>query len=179
MVDPQTLRLWGFRAYFCAVCAVILFIHILPFHISADTFPGPDLLVLLAFAWVLRRPEFVPIPLVVLVVFMSDILFMRPPGLWTALVVIGMEFLRPRAHLSSEMPFAVEWGMVTAVLFAIALLNMLVLAVFMVPQPPLTDGIVHVFISAVVYPLVVAFTAFIMGVRPATPTERDSKGMRA
>ncbi|SHJ07610.1 rod shape-determining protein MreD [Palleronia salina] len=179
MVDPLTLRIWGFRLYFTALSAAILFVHILPFHISASAFVGPDLLVCLAFAWVLRRPDYVPVLLVAAVIAVSDILFLRPLGLWTALVLLGMEFLRPRGHLSAEMPFPVEWAMVTGTIFAISLLNALILAIVMVPQPPLTGVIVHAFVTAAVYPVVVAISAFVIGVRPPGPAERDSRGIRA
>ncbi|WOI56254.1 rod shape-determining protein MreD [Palleronia sp. LCG004] len=177
MVDPLTLRRWTYRAGFLAVSACVIFIHILPFHISADALPAPDLLVLLAFAWVLRKPAYVPVLLVAGVILVSDILFMRPLGLWTALVLLGLEFLRVRRNVSAELPFLVEWMMVTAVLFALTILNGLVLALFAVPRPPLTAILVHVFITAACYPAVVAFSAFVMGVRSAGPAERE--GSRA
>ncbi|MBJ3762477.1 rod shape-determining protein MreD [Maribius pontilimi] len=177
MVDPLTLRRLGFRAIFAGLSVLILFILILPFHTASNPMSTPDLLVLLAFAWVLRRPDYVPVLLVAAVILMSDILFMRPLGLWTALVVAALEFLRGRGHLSSELPFPVEWALVAATLTAISAANVLVLAVFMVPQPPFTAILMQVFVSVAVYPLVVAFSAFVVGVRPPAPSERE--GLRA
>ncbi len=177
MVDPLTLRRWMYWAAFAAISATIVFVQILPFHISADTLPAPDFLVLLAFAWVLRRPDYVPVLLIGAVILMADILFMRPPGLWTALVLLGLEFLRVRRNVSLELPFPVEWMLVTAVLFSMALFNGAVQALLMVPQPPFTDSLVHVFITAAAYPVVVAFSAFVMGVRPSSPVDRE--GSRA
>ena len=43
---------------------------------------GPDLLIAFAFAWSLRRPEYVPSLLLALLFLLADLLLQRPPGLW-------------------------------------------------------------------------------------------------
>jgi hypothetical protein len=50
----------------------------------------------LTFAWVLRRPEFVPPLLIAAMILLGDLMFHRPPGLWAALVLVTAETLRVR-----------------------------------------------------------------------------------
>jgi rod shape-determining protein MreD len=47
---------------------------------------------------------------------LADLLFLRPPGLWAAIVVLGHEFLRNREQGLRDMPFFVEWGLVASLL---------------------------------------------------------------
>ena len=52
---------------------------------------------------------------------------MRPPGLWAAIVVLGVEFLRNREADSRDLPFLVEWGTVALLMLAMTLANGFVL----------------------------------------------------
>src|SRR6056297_633829 len=98
MADTLPTGRWRYWLLFLAIAAVLFFVQLLPLDLQPGRFPGPDVLLLLAIAWVLRRPDFVPVLLVAAVFLLADILFMRPLGLWTALVVLGMEFLRARSY---------------------------------------------------------------------------------
>ena len=175
MVDPRTLRRWSFRAVFVALAGLVVFVRILPYHVGQETLPAPDLLLLLIFAWVLRRPEYVPVWLIALVGLFADVVFMRPLGLWTLLTVLGSDFLRRRSHLSPGQSFGVEWFKVAGVLLFMYVAQVLVLGLLMVPQPPVGATGLELTITVLVYPLVVVATAFVFGVRPAGPAERDAE----
>lgn len=179
MVDPETLRRIGYRALFAGLCAVIAFFHLLPVHVGAGGAAGPDLPVLLVFAWVLRRPGYVPVLLVAPVMLALDILLMRPLGLWSALAVLAAEVLRRRGNPAADLPFPVEWMLVGAVLAAMTAVNTLVLALLFVPYPTPGASALQVIVSAALYPLVVAFSVHVAGVRPASPAERDAAEARA
>jgi rod shape-determining protein MreD len=178
MVDPVSRQLWAFRGLFTALALGVLFFQVLPFRIGTPRWPGPDLLTLLAFAWVLRRPDYVPVLLVLAVTLFTDILFMRPLGLWSALVLVGFEFLRRRQPFSRDLPFLVEWMMVAGVLLAMTVTNALVLAIFLVQQPVLTLTFLQLIISILSYPVVVAVSRFALGVRKIAPGEVDALGHR-
>lgn len=178
MVDPRATQRILYRALFAAIAAVLIFAQILPLGLGTGRLPSPDLLILLSAAWALRRPDYVPTLLVAAVLLLSDILFMRPLGLWAALGVLGVEMLRSRGATAAELPFLAEWLLVTAVLAAMTLAESVILAVLMVPRPPLGAVALHLMISAAIYPTVVLATTLICGVRPATPAERDALAAR-
>ncbi|TYB85547.1 rod shape-determining protein MreD [Oceaniovalibus sp. ACAM 378] len=178
MVDPITRTRMSFRLFFVLLVCLLAFIQVLPFSVGDRRWPLPDLVTLLAFAWVMRRPDYVPAILVGVLVLLGDILFMRPPGLWAALVVIGLEFLRAREHLSRDLPFLVEWMLVATVLLFMTLGHALILAVFLVDQPVPGLTFMQLIVSAVAYPLVVAVSRFVLGIRKMAPGEADALGYR-
>ena len=173
MVDPHTLHRWSHRILFVAISAFSLFIYILPLHVGTARWPGPDLIVAFAFAWVLRRPTWMPLWLAAPIFLICDFMFLRPPGLWAALCVIALEFLRTREATSRDMPFFVEWMMVSGVMLAMAVVYRAVLAVFMVDLTSLGLVISGQISTLIAYPVVVLISTFVLGVRRLTPAEAD------
>jgi rod shape-determining protein MreD len=176
MVDPITLRRWMFRLLYLAIALFVVFLRILPLDLSAGRWPGPDLLIVVAFAWVLRRPDYVPVLLVAGVLLAADMLFLRPPGLWTALGVIGLEFLRSREQLSRDLPFMFEWAMVAIVLLAMTIAYRVILLVFVVGQPSFGLSLIELFATVLSYPFVVVVSRWVFGVRKIAPGEVDQLG---
>lgn len=171
-----TANRWGVGlAYFVLSGALMLF-YINPIELVPDRFPAPDLLVGLTFAWVLRRPQYVPTLLVALVLLLGDLLFMRPPGLWAALVVLAVEFLRGREAGIREQPFPVEWALVSGALLAITLANRMILSLFLVDQAGLGLTLLHLVATILAYPLVVIASRLLFGLRKMTPGETDARG---
>ncbi len=173
MVDPRTLRRWGHRAAFVAISGFALFLYILPMNVGTARWPGPDFVVAFAFAWVLRRPTWMPLWLAAPIFLIGDFMLLRPPGLWAALCVIALEFLRTRETTSRDMPFAIEWAMVAGVLLAMAGVYRAILAVFMVDLTSLGLVISGQISTLIVYPVVVLVSASVLGVRRLTPSEAD------
>ena len=178
MVDPVTRTRLAHQLLFLAIAAAVVFAQVLPFRIGGGRVPGPDILVLMAFAWVMRRPDFVPPLLAGGVVLAADVLFMRPIGLWAALAVAGLEFLRGRSALSRDLPFLVEWFTVSGVLLLMTLANAAALMLTMVPRAPLGLDFLQLIVSCLSYPLVVALTARPFGVGKLAPGEVDALGHR-
>lgn len=152
MVDPVVAHRWGWRAGFVGLAAVFWFLRILPLDTLPQGWPGPDLLLALTFAWVIRRPDYVPAPLIATVFLLEDMLSQRPPGLWAALVLLGSEFLRGRIALLRGRPFLAEWAMVAAVGAGMMLAQRLVLATLFVPQAGLGAEVVRLLATLALYP---------------------------
>lgn len=167
---------WTYRLVFIALAAAIGFAQLLPLHPGSGRIPGPDVLMALAFAWVVMRPDYVPLALLVVVFFLADILFMRPLGLWTALVVLGSEFLRSRSFMLRDMPFLYEWFLVSGVVVAVFLGNTLMLAIFAVDQPSLGLTLIGLVATILAYPLVVILGGRGVGVKKIVPGEVDRLG---
>ena len=178
MAEALPVGRWRYRLLFAGIVCFLFFVQLLPLDVGPGGLPGPDVLLLLAIAWVLRQPDFVPVTLIAAVFLMADILFMRPLGLWTALVVLGIEFLRARSVAVRDWSFVVEWLMVAATITAIFVVNALILAIFVVDDTPLGLVLIHLITTILAYPLVVLFGARAMGLRKIAPGEVDILGHR-
>ena len=178
MVDPVTSRRWLYQALFVLIAMLGVYANLLPVDPAPGGLPGPDLPVLLAYAWVLRRPDYVPVLLVAAVLFATDILFLRPIGLWSALALIGLEILRAREPISRDFPPLLEWAMVGVVLAIVTAAHWLALSLFMVDHPGFGLLALQYLTTLACYPLVVAFTRWGLRLRRTSPGEVDALGHR-
>lgn len=174
MIDRLTLHRWLYGALLLGLCSLVIFARLLPLEPGPARFPGPDVILAICAAWVMRRPDYVPILLVAGIFLMTDMLFQRPPGLHTAIVLLALEFLRAREPLSRDLPFAVEWAMVSAVLAMILLAERMVLGLFFVDQVSFGLSVLRLLMTIAIYPLVVALSAFVFGVRKITAAEAET-----
>lgn len=193
---PQT-RVWIGRMTFMAICLVLIFCRLLPletlaapdlplgFDPKVDRLPPlpaqwamPDALVVIAAAWAVRRPDYLPVIVVAGLFLLVDFLFQRPPGLWAALMVGFTEFLRARSNAMRALPFAVEWMTVSLGIVAITLLSAALLALVDRPQAALSLVITQMALTCLIYPPVVAIAHFVFGVSRPAPGEVDALGHR-
>lgn len=168
---------WIWRAVFLGMVMLMIFLRILPMPIEPGRLPGPDLVMCLCCAWVLRRPDHLPAILIAGVVFLEDMLLMRPPGLWAAILLLGTEFLRRRA--SRDMPILQEWGMVSMAILVMVLANRLIHAMVLLPQPGLGMTLLHAVMSIIAYPVVVVLLKLAFRFGPAGGTDLDAYGRRS
>jgi len=176
MVDVTPSNKFAYWLLFLALVTVIVFVRLIPLQTTPSQWAMPDLLICLCFAWVLRRPDYMPILLIAAVMVVTDFIFMRPPGLMAALVVLGAEFLRARSHIVRELPFSLEWGMVAGVITGVMVANRVILILVMSPRPPLGLSLFMLVFTLAAYPFVVAFSKYVLGVRKIAPGEVDSLG---
>ncbi len=178
MTDLSRSRLWVMRLSFVALALVILFFHLLPLETIPRSWAGPDLLLGFACAWALRRPEYVPALFLTLVFLLSDLLLQRPPGLWAVLALIGVENLKSRGRHLRDASFAAEWLTVVVILTMVIFANRVLLSLALVPTPSRTLNLTELALTALAYPLIVAVTHGIMGVRKTAPGDLDALGKR-
>ena len=178
MVDGIRSSLWLYRAIFIGLAAALLFLKLRPLGSLAGDWPGPDLLLCLIFAWVVRRPDFLPAPLIAAIVLLEDLLLLRPPGLWTALVLLATEFIRSRAALTRELAFLTEWLLVAGVMVALLISYRLAFSVSFLPQPGFGFALLQTLWSVLCYPLVVAASRFAFDLRKPATGEVDAYGRR-
>lgn len=175
-------RLIGPRAahhlLFLVLAALVFAWRLLPQAPSYGGLPGPDILLGLVLCWTLRRPEYMPFWLVALVIFIEDLLLLRPPGLWAALSVAGSEFLRSRVILAREMPFGAEWLLVATTMLAMALANRLVYGIAMLPQMPLETASRQLLVSVILYPALVGLSVLVFGLRRPLAGDAGPRGRR-
>ncbi len=191
MVDPQQRALWAHRGLFVLIAASLIFFRLLPLGAGAggglnDTsmvemlsrLPGPDVLLCVILAWEQRRPEYLPALLIALVVLFEDFLIMRPPGLWTALVLIAAEFLRSRAALTRELSFVAEWLLVSAVMTAMFFAYRVMFTISFLEKPSFGFAFMQVLATILFYPIVVWLSHIVLGVHKPGMGEVDAQGRR-
>lgn len=139
---------------------------------------APDWVLAVACAVVLRRPEYLPMGLLAALVLLEDLLTLRPPGLWAALVLAVTEFLRARAAFSREVSLIGEWLLVALMIALVFGANRLLLGLAFVPQPALGAVAVQALATMAVYPLVVAVLRFGLGLRKPATGELDPMGQK-
>lgn len=139
---------------------------------------APNFLILLAVTWVTRRPSFAPVMVITALFFLADLLFQRPPGLWTALVLILTEILRGRSRSMRNLPFWLEWMTVAVGILVISIAYRFTLSMVLVPQGPLGLTILQLGLTLITYPVVVFVSYALFGVSRPASGEVDALGHR-
>ncbi|TWI38042.1 rod shape-determining protein MreD [Paracoccus sulfuroxidans] len=165
-------RLRG-QLIYIVLMMIFLFWRLLPLSPGQIIWPGPDLALCLTFAWVLRRPDDVPVLIIAALFFIEDIVLLRPLGLFTALVVMATEAARVREPRWRELSFVIEWLRVALLIAMLMLANRILLIVFVLPAPPLGQMILQFLATAAAYPIVVALARWPLGVKRALPVDGD------
>ena len=176
MAERADGKTWANRGLFVLLAFVLVVADLVPLDLRPATWAGPDLLLAITLVWVARKPAYLSVYVIAAVFLLADLLFMRPPGLWAALVVILTEALRRRHSEFRNMPFLVEWGTIAGGVLMITLANRMALFVVASPRPPLVLTLSEMVATILVYPLVVAIAHFLFGIRRAAPGETGSRG---
>ena len=152
-------------ALFCLAYGLLLFVRLLPLAPGMLGWPGPDMGLVLILAWVLRRPDQIPAPVIVAAVLVEDVLLMRPPGLWALFVLLGSEAARQREHRWRDTGFMVEWLRVAALVGLMMLAQRVVLILFMLPVAALGQVILQYLATVAAYPVAVFAARWLLGLR--------------
>jgi len=175
VAEAPTLRLWAGRGIYLLVAMALLFLRLLPIGHSPSGLPGPDLLVAVTFAWLLRRPDQVPLFSIAAVFLLADMLFLRVPGLWALIMLLASEFIR-RKGVAGDVPFPAEWAAVSGVLVVSVLLEDAVLFVLMVPKVGTGVALLQMLVTIALYPAVALALRLGLGLRRIIPGETDRYG---
>ena len=192
-LTPRTAHI----ALFLLIAGLVTLLRLLPIHdldLSAEMgnldqsvpelpglwaqWPAPDLMLCLTMAWVVRRPDLLPAPLIAAYFLFEDLLLMRPPGAWALVVVLATEFLRTRTALLRGTGFWLEYLMVAGIMVAMWLGNRALLAIVIAPQAPLDLSFAQLAGSVLVYPLVVGFVQIVLRLRKPAAGELDGMGQK-
>lgn len=179
MLDARRSRRLGGSALYVAAATLIVVTGMLPTGAGWARWVGPDLLLDLTLAWVLRRPDQVPALLIALVFLLADLLTLRPPGLRAAIVVTATEAARLREHRWRDQRFLVEWLRVAVLMAGVMVADRVIQTAFFVPaalspRAPLGQDVVALIATAGAYPLVVAAARALLGLRRMAPGEAEA-----
>lgn len=178
MDDPMAQRTWLGRFIYLGLACVIFFFRLLPLNAVPGGLPGPDLLLAMTLAWLIRRPEQVPAPLIAGVFLMADMLFLRPPGLWTLIVLGATEFVRSRSSPTRDVPLAAEMGLIAILVITATVVELIALSIFLLPKPGLGIALLQALFTLVAYPVIVAALSLGLGLRRIAPGDVYDQGRR-
>lgn len=178
MIDPATTQLWLYRGLYLSSAFGLILVGMVPLSFVVPFVAAPDLLVSLTFAWILRRPDYVPFWAILVIFLLADILQMRPVGLWTAIILVATEFLRARSYGLRELAFAFEWALVSVVVFIAVALERIILTMTFVPVPSFGASMIHLIVTILAYPFVVLICYFVLRLHKVTPAEAIGLGHR-
>ena len=189
-----------YSAAFLLLAGVLLFLRLLPVQdygggvelgggaltdlpvpgsgFDLSLWPGPDVVMCLALAWVVRRPDLLPAPVIAGYFLLEDMLLLRPPGSWALVMLLATEFLRARNTLFRGAGLWLEFALVTGLLLVMFVAHRALLAIVMVPLPPLDLSFAQLVGSVLVYPAVVAFVHFVLNLRKPATGELDGLGQK-
>lgn len=115
----------------------------------------------LALAWMMRRPDQLPPPLLAALFLLADLVHGVPPGPGAALSLAACEFIRPRAAALASLPFSARWLMAAALSIARYPAEALVLSLLLVPHPPIETYLVTSMFTALVWPVMAVIAALL------------------
>lgn len=190
MVERRQTKRLIFVSLYLGLAALVMFFRLLPlgsYGADLDTghvditrliVPMPDLMLCLSLAWVLRRPDLLPAPVIAAFFFIEDILLMRPPGLWALIVLMGTEFLRRRSEQLRGYNVLYEYALVAGLMLVMFLANRAMLAIVIMPREPLGLSFAHFAVTVLAYPAVIAVSHFVFGLRKPATGEVDALGQK-
>ncbi|TKW67779.1 MAG: rod shape-determining protein MreD [Paracoccus denitrificans] len=147
-------RLVGMAVYI-GIGLAMLFFQLMPINAGATGFPGPDLMLCVTCAWVLRRPDQLPAAIIVAMTLIGDFLLGRPFGLWSLFILAATELLRPRAYRWSDQAFVFEWLRVSLLIGLMMVGYRFVMMLFLLPVPALGPVMLQWLATVAAYPIVV------------------------
>ena len=178
MAELRPGKLWAMRLAYLALMLLIMFVHLLPLQLTPSRVAGPDLMVAFTFAWALRRPAYVPIVLIALVMLLADLLFQRPPGLGAGLVLLAAEWLKGKGRYLRENTFVAEWLTVAGTLLLITALYRVILGLLIVAPGTFFMALMQYGLTVFIYPLGAAVRYLGFGIRRKSRGEFEQPGRR-
>ena len=133
---PKKIKTYLSILFHFSIAIVLLIAPISPtnFDLSISRNIYPDLLTVFIFVIIINRPQMFPPVIVLLLCFFSDILLMKPIGLYCALMFITTELLRIYNNIIKKESFLIHYLIFFCCLGSIQILNITIHNLFFMPS---------------------------------------------
>lgn len=159
------LIFWFYRLLFICLSFLILVINLIPIGFSSAYLTFPDLLYCLTACWVIRRPNYIPTPMVVCLFLFQDILLGLPIGLGTVIYLAIIEYLRSRIEVIRYQSFLMEWGII-AISYFIFIFTYQLALIITFSQPSTFGTLAFLLVETIfIYPVIVFLSTYILKVK--------------
>ena len=143
------------RLKFLLLSLFVVYLYLLPVDFIPGLFYPPHMVLILATALIIRKPEYLPTWLIFIVFLLYDFLLYQPLGLGALTILLGLEYLRGFNYTLRESVFLSEWVLVGIFLVAITLLKELILIVFLAQRNTFWETISELVVTFAYYPVAV------------------------
>ena len=158
-------RIWIYRIVFIAISIFLVLTNLMPLQTMPQSWPWPNILLLVIFCWSLREPNFVPVPLIIAVLLLQDFLLHHPPGLFSGISVMILILIKAITASSDDKSFLAEWVRVSLAFAAISLIYHLVLTLSFVNTSQLRISLIQTIFNISIYPFIVLVSHYIFRVK--------------
>ena len=131
-----------------------------PINFLPRAFPIPDLFICYAIAWQLRDPQSAPLPIIIILTLLVDIVDFRPIGLWPLLMMVIHNIIIINRRLFFNSSFFKELIFFSCIFFFALMVELLFLNITLSPSASFSELTQESIITSMCYPLVVAFLHF-------------------
>lgn len=176
MDEARSNRRWAVPLAFAIFGVAMVFIGLVPQNLTPSRFSGPDLVLALSIAIVIRRADLLPFWLVACVVLLADFLLARPLGLSAFATVAVVEIARLNRLSFLDMFFLMEWAAVAALIILAAVTQQFLLGFVLLPGHDWITVLWQVSLSILCYPLIVMMSTLILGIRRDAVREARALG---
>lgn len=166
MTSFLNIQVWSSSIKYVLLSFIIILVQILPLPIIQQEIPWPDLIFLFTIGWLVRKPNQLPIIIIFMVHLISDILLLKPIGLWSGLCLIVFVFVKWRVDRTKTIfKFGQELVFVMTLLSLVLMTHLTLQYMFKILNPPFMMILLQMTFTLLIYPLVMGFLHFILGVR--------------
>ena len=159
----MTSGFWIQRSTYLIFSFFLVVWLIVPQNPFKQTIPTPDFLFCLTLAIIFRRPNLLPIAFIGLVFLSTDILFNRPIGLWTAIVLITTEFARTQFWRYKGVNFITTWLFVSFLILLATFFYMMILKIVVISQTDFWHYLIWALLTILIYPIMFCLSFLIVG----------------
>ena len=152
MEDPP-LRILRLKLTYLLIIMLEVLFQTLPTHTSLYQFYMPDILLVITFVWIMRRPDVMDPILITLAFLFADMILQRPPGIWTLIALCATMFLRSRSMYFKEIIFFYEWLIIAIVIIFSFTAHHFVLILTFLPTHNLKLLAMQAFLTIMLYPI--------------------------
>ena len=161
-------------ALFVVLALSSVYFNLMPLQTTAETLVMPDILVALAAAWIIRRPQSMPLLLTAGLFLLADFLMDRPVGRWAVIALLSVEFMRGQRDTLRNRPFPAEWAAFAGALAVGLIVEALVLQLTLVDRPGGDIPLQLFAVTVVSYPVIVLLLHAVFRIRAPKPAERSA-----
>ena len=158
-------RIWIYRMIFVAIAIFLILTNLMPLQTTPQSWPWPNILLLVIFCWSLREPNFVPIPLIIAIIHLQYFFLHRTPGLFSGITILILVWIKAITASTDDKSFLAEWMRVALAFAAISLINHLVLSLTLVATTELRISLIQTILNISTYPFIVLVSHYIFRVK--------------